>query len=146
MKPSTKLEISMFFKSGGALPIFITVLGITAAMMITQLFHRYEEAKRKAAIIQIYQLEAALANYHLDNNIYPSTEQGLQVLVEMPKLEPLAQNYPKGGYLDSPNIPLDPWGNPYIYHSPGVNGEKYSIESYGADGVKGGEGKEESHK
>ncbi len=65
----------------------------------------------------------------------------MQVLIEMPKIEPLAQNYPKDGYLDSARVPLAPWGNPYIYHSPGVNGGEYSIESYGADGVKGGEGK-----
>ena len=120
--------------------VVVMIIGMLSAVVGVQLFNRYEKAKRKAAMIQIRQLQAALANYRLDNNRFPTTEQGLQALVEKPNSEPSPRNYPQGGYLDSKKVPLDPWGDPYVYFSPGVNGEEYTIESYAADGSDGGEG------
>lgn len=120
--------------------VVVMIIGMLAAVVGVQLFNRLEKAKRKAAVVQIRQLQSALANYRLDNNRFPTTEQGLRALVEKPTIEPVPKNYPPGGYLDAKTVPLDPWGNNYVYYSPGINGEEYTIESYGADGMDGGEG------
>jgi len=72
----------------------------------------------------------------LDNYVYPTTEQGLEALVEASSLDPEPRNFKKGGYLSE--LPLDPWGRPYLYLSPGENGE-VDIYSLGADGLSGGE-------
>ena len=120
--------------------VVVMIIGMLAAVVGVQLFNRLEKAKRKTAVVQIRQLQAALANYRLDNNRYPTTEQGLQALVEKPTTEPSPRNYPQGGYLETKKVPLDPWGNPYVYFCPGLNGEEYTIESYGADGTDGGDG------
>jgi general secretion pathway protein G len=75
----------------------------------------------------------------MDNGFYPSTEQGLEALIEKPTTGRIPKNYREGGYLEKKKITPDPWGNPYIYISPGTQGD-YDIISYGADGVPGGEG------
>jgi general secretion pathway protein G len=77
--------------------------------------------------------------YKLHNGYFPTTEQGLQALVEKPETGRIPNNYKEGGYIGK--IPLDPWANPYIYLSPGVHGD-YDLISYGADGEPGGEGKD----
>ncbi len=120
--------------------VVVMIIGMLAAVVGVQLFNRLEKAKRKATLVQIRQLQSALANYRLDNNRFPNTEQGLQSLVERPNSEPVPKNYPQGGYLDAKKVPLDPWGSPYVYFAPGVNGEDYTIESYAVDGADGGEG------
>ena len=83
-------------------------------------------------------LETALKLYKMDNSVYPSTEQGLQALVEKPESGTIPRKWRKGGYLEKGIVPKDPWGNEYIFLSPGVHGD-YDIISYGADGVPGGE-------
>jgi general secretion pathway protein G len=120
--------------------VVVMIIGMLAAVVGVQVMNRYEIAKRKTAAIQINQFMSGLANYKLDNNRYPPTEQGLEALVTKPSSEPAPKNYPQGGYLTSTKVPPDPWGNAYVYASPGVNNEEFSIESYGADGVDGGEG------
>jgi general secretion pathway protein G len=75
--------------------------------------------------------------YRLDNFKYPTTEQGLQALVKQP-VDPTLTNYRSGGYLGS--LPIDPWGRPYLYASPGTDGRDYDIVSYGRDGKPGGDG------
>jgi general secretion pathway protein G len=75
--------------------------------------------------------------YRLDNFKYPTTEQGLQALVKQPA-DPTITNYPPHGYLST--LPKDPWGNPYVYASPGADGREYEIMSFGRDGKPGGEG------
>ena len=75
--------------------------------------------------------------YRLDNYEYPSSEQGLQSLVEKPSLAPVPRNWKSGGYLEA--LPIDPWGNAYLYLSPGQNGA-YDIFTFGADGTRGGDG------
>jgi len=121
--------------------VVITILATLAIIVGPRLFGRTEEAKRAAAVTQIRNLETALAMYERDNGTFPTTEQGLQALVERPTSEPVPKNWHEGGYLEKGKVPLDPWGNPYVYISPGVHTKEYDLESYGADGVDGGEGK-----
>ena len=82
-------------------------------------------------------IETALKIYRLDNYVYPTTEQGLEALVDASTLDPEPRNFKKGGYLSE--LPQDPWGRPYLFLSPGENGE-IDIYSRGADGLSGGEG------
>ena len=100
---------------------------------------RTEEAKRTKAAVQIKNFQSALDLYRLDSGIYPSTDQGLQALVEKPAVGEIPRNWKDDGYIDK--IPKDPWGDNYIYLSPGVHGD-YDLYSYGADGEEGGDGKD----
>ncbi|MBN1932903.1 MAG: type II secretion system major pseudopilin GspG [Desulfobacterales bacterium] len=122
------------------LMVVIVILGILAGLIVPRIMGRPEEAKQLKAKMQIESLETALKLYQLDNGMYPSTEQGLQALVEMPENGTVPQKWRKGGYLEKGKLPKDPWGNDYIYLSPGVQGE-YDIISYGADGEPGGDEK-----
>jgi general secretion pathway protein G len=83
----------------------------------------------------------ALKLFKLDNGFYPDTQQGLESLIEKPTVGRTPPKYRDGGYLEQKKIPLDPWGNPYIYLCPGLHGD-FDIISYGADGKEGGEGKD----
>jgi general secretion pathway protein G len=94
------------------------------------------------AKIQIQSLETALQLYKLDTGNYPGTEQGLQALVEAPATGTLAKSWREGGYLEKGKVPKDPWGNDYVYLSPGTRGD-FDLISYGADGTSGGDGKNE---
>ena len=89
--------------------------------------------------MQIKGLETAIKMYKLDNGMFPSSEQGLQALVEPPSAGRLPPKWREGGYLESRKVPLDPWANEFVYLSPGLNGD-FDISSYGADGEPGGEG------
>jgi general secretion pathway protein G len=120
--------------------VVIVILGILAGLIIPRIMGRPEEAKQLKAKIQIESLETALKLYKLDTGAYPDTEQGLQALVQSPDTGSPAKNWRAGGYLDKGKLPSDPWGNEFVYLSPGVNSE-YDLLSYGADGVQGGEGK-----
>lgn len=119
--------------------VVIVILGILAAIIAPRIIGRTDEAKVTEAKVQMSNLETALKLYKLDNGSYPSTEQGLQALVEKPVTGNIPKNWREGGYLEKKKIPNDPWGNPFAYVSPGVNAD-YEIISYGADGVRGGEG------
>jgi len=120
------------------LMVVIVILGILAALIAPRLIGRTEDAKLVQAKTQIAGLEVALKLYRLDNGVYPSTEQGLQALVQQPETAPVPRKWRKGGYLEKGKLPQDPWGNDYLYLSPGTHGD-YDIISYGADGVQGGE-------
>lgn len=120
--------------------VVIVILGILAGLIVPRIMGRPEEAKRLKAQIQIESIETALKLYKLDNGTYPSTEQGLQALVEAPETAPLAKNWRKGGYLEKGRVPKDPWDYEFVYLSPGVHGD-YDIISFGFDGVQGGEDK-----
>lgn len=122
------------------LMVVIVILGILAGLIVPRIMGRPEEARRTKARIQLESLETALKLYKLDNGAYPTTEQGLQALVEPPTVGELPKNWREGGYLEKGKIPKDPWGNDYVYLSPGVSTE-YDLISYGADGEPGGEGK-----
>lgn len=119
--------------------VVIVILGVLAGLIIPRIMDRPEEAKQLKAKIQIESLETALNLYKLDNGRYPSTEQGLQALVQKPDTGQL-KHWRTGGYLEKGRLPVDPWGNPFIYLSPGANGD-YDLSSYGADGIQGGDGK-----
>ena len=120
------------------LMVVVIILGILAMYIGPKLMGRTEQAKETQTRVQIEALETALKLYKLDNGIYPSTEQGLLALVEPPETGIIPKKWRKGGYLEKGKVPPDPWGNEFIYVSPGVNGD-YDIVSYGADGVPGGE-------
>jgi len=122
------------------LMVVIVILGILAGLIVPRIMGRPEEARQAKARIQIESIETALKLYKLDNGSYPTTEQGLQSLVEAPEVGELAESWREGGYLDKGRIPKDPWGNEYIYLSPGTQGD-FDLISYGADGEPGGEGK-----
>lgn len=120
------------------LMVVIVILGILAGVLLPKIMGRPDEAKQLKAKMQIQSLETALKMYRLDNDMYPTTEQGLAALVEMPPSPPVPRAWRKGGYMEKNRIPKDPWKNDFIYLCPGVNGE-FDIISYGADGVPGGE-------
>ena len=122
------------------LMVVIVILGILAGLIIPRIMGRPEEAKQLKAKMQMESLETALKLYKLDNGMYPDTEQGLQALVEQPDTGTIPKKWRKNGYLDKGRVPKDPWGNEFIYLSPGAHGE-YDIISYGADGVPDGEDK-----
>lgn len=118
--------------------VVIVILGILAGLILPKIMGRPEEAKQLKAKIQIQSLETALKLYKLDNGIYPATEQGLPALVEIPQTGAIPKKWRQGGYLEKGKVPKDPWGNDFIYISPGIHGD-YDLLSYGADGVPDGE-------
>ena len=120
--------------------VVIVILAMLAALIGPKLIGRSDDAKLADAKLQIRNFETALKLYKLDNGVYPTTEQGLQALVAKPTTGQIPRNYRQEGYLESKKVPQDPWGNDFVYLSPGEHGD-YDIFSLGADGVKGGEGK-----
>lgn len=121
--------------------VVIFILSILAAIVAPRIIGRTDDARIAEAKLQIKNFETALKLFKLDNGFYPSTEQGLEALITKPITGRIPPNYRDGGYLEQKKIPLDPWGNPYIYLCPGIHGD-YDIISYGADGKEGGEGKD----
>lgn len=119
--------------------VVLIIIGILAGYVGPKIMGHPEEAKRTMAAVQITSLETAVESYKLDNGIYPSTEQGLQALVEAPATGRLPAKWRNGGYLTKKKVPKDPWGNDFIYLSPGTHGD-FDIISYGGDGQAGGEG------
>ena len=119
--------------------VVVVILGILASIIVPKIMRRPEEARRTKAIMDIKAIETALNLYRLDNGVYPSTEQGLEALVEKPTTGVIPREWKEGGYLDK--VPKDPWGNPFVYLSPGIHKE-FDLVSYGSDGVEGGEGKD----
>ena len=117
--------------------VVVVILGILAALVVPKIISRPDEARALAARQDIASLMQALKLYRLDNQRYPTTEQGLQALVARPASAPPAPNWKTGGYVE--RLPKDPWGNPYQYLNPGVRGE-LDVFSMGADGAAGGEG------
>ncbi len=117
--------------------VVVAILGILAALIVPKIIGRSDDARIVAAKQDVATLVAALKLYRLDNQRYPSTDQGLKALVEKPAVDPVPANWKTGGYLDK--LPRDPWGNPYQYLQPGVHGE-LDVFSLGADGQPGGTG------
>lgn len=124
------------------LMVVILILGILAAIVVPRIMGREEEARRVKAKMDISGMETALKLYKLDNGTYPSTEQGLEALIEAPTIGQLPRKWRAGGYLEKARVPKDPWGYDYIYLSPGVHGD-LDLTSYGADGEPEGEDKNE---
>lgn len=120
--------------------VVVVILAILAGLVIPRILERPEEARRAKARVQMEQLEAALKLFKLDNGFYPTTEQGLYSLVEKPATGRIPTNWKEGGYLEKGQVPLDPWGNPFLYLSPGIHSRDYDLISFGPDGEEGGEG------
>ena len=119
--------------------VVIVILGILVGIVGVRIMGEPEKAKRTKAQVQIAYMETALKLYKLDNGYYPTTEQGLQALVEPPTVGQLPKAWREGGYLEKGKVPKDPWGNEYVYLSPGIHGD-LDLISYGTDGEPGGEG------
>lgn len=117
--------------------VVVVIMGILAALVVPKLMGRADDARVTAARQDIATLMQALKLYKLDNQRYPSTEQGLQSLISKPTSGPAANGWKNGGYVEK--LPKDPWGGQYQYLSPGVKGE-VDVFSYGADGQPGGSG------
>jgi general secretion pathway protein G len=122
------------------LMVVIIILGLLAAIVMPRVVGETDKARYEQAKVQMRILEDALKRYKLDSGVYPTTEQGLEALVREPTVGTLPRNWQEGGYLDKIEVPIDPWGGPYIYISPGQHGPDFDLKSYGADGLEGGEG------
>jgi general secretion pathway protein G len=118
------------------LMVVLVIIGVLAALIVPNVLDRADDARVTAARTDVNNLMQALKLYKLDNQRYPTAEQGLQALVIKPTGGPIPQNWKV--YLDK--LPNDPWGGAYQYANPGLKGE-VDVYSFGADGVVGGEGK-----
>lgn len=117
------------------LMVVLAIIGVLAAMIVPNVLGRADDARITAARTDVSNLMQALKLYKLDNQRFPSAEQGLSALVTKPTSEPVPGNWKP--YLDK--LPNDPWGRAYVYMNPGIKGE-VDVLSFGADGQSGGEG------
>jgi general secretion pathway protein G len=117
--------------------VVLVIIAIVAALIVPNVIGRPDEARVTVARTDIRTIASSLEMYRLDNRRYPSTAQGLEALVARPTAPPAPPNWASGGYLAQ--VPVDPWGNSYVYRSPG-DGAPYELISLGADGQPGGEG------
>lgn len=116
--------------------VVVAIIGLLAGYVGPKYFGQLGKAEVKAARAQISALEKALDHYRLDTGHYPTTDQGLAALVKKPASEPKWL----GPYLQK-DVPLDPWGKPYLYKSPGQHGD-FDLSSFGRDGKPGGSGED----
>lgn len=116
--------------------VVLVIIAIVAALIVPNVIGRPDQARVTAAQTDIRSIAASLEMYRLDNRSYPSTDQGLEALVVRPVTSPVPGNWAEGGYLSQ--VPVDPWGNPYLYQSPGETAA-YELTSLGADGKPDGE-------
>ncbi|MFQ3324844.1 MAG: general secretion pathway protein G [Pseudomonadales bacterium] len=119
--------------------VVVVIISVLVGMLAPNIVGRADEARVTAAKFDISALVEAFDMYKLDNYQYPSTDQGLQALISKPSGSPDAKNWREGGYIKKRDVPKDPWGNEYLYISPGVDGP-YDLFSFAADGAEGGEG------
>jgi general secretion pathway protein G len=117
------------------LMVVLVIIGVLAALIVPNALDRADDARVTAARTDVNNLMQALKLYKLDNQRYPTSEQGLQALVSRPATAPAPPNWKP--YLEK--LPNDPWGRAYQYLNPGVKGE-IDVMSFGADGQTGGEG------
>lgn len=111
--------------------IVLVIIGIIASMVVPNLMGSQDTAQKQKAVIDIGSLESALALYRSQNYDYPTTEQGLEALVEQTTIEPIPRRFQEGGYIK--RLPQDPWGNDYQLLNPGEHG-KMDVFSMGPDG------------
>jgi general secretion pathway protein G len=137
--PSTKMKLRTRLQAGFTLielMVVLVIIGVLAALIVPNVLDRADDARATAAKTDVNNLMQALKLYRLDNQRYPSAEQGLQALIAKPSTNPVPPNWKP--YLEK--LPNDPWGRPYQYLNPGVKAE-IDVMSFGADGQPGGEGK-----
>ena len=119
------------------LMVVLVIIGVLAALIVPNVLDRADDARVTAARTDVNNLTQALKLYKLDNQRYPTAEQGLAALLAKPTAGPIPPNWKP--YLEK--LPNDPWGRPYQYLNPGIKGE-IDVMSFGADGQSGGEGKD----
>ena len=117
------------------LMVVLVIIGLLAALIVPNVLSRADDARVTAARTDVGNIMQALKLYRLDNQRYPTAEQGLQALTTKPTTGPIPVNWKL--YLEK--LPTDPWGGSYQYVNPGVKGE-VDVFSFGADGQSGGEG------
>ncbi len=117
--------------------VVLVIMGLLISVVAPTVLNRADDARIQKVYADFKAIETALKIYRLDNYVYPTTEQGLEALVEASTIDPEPRNFKSDGYLT--DIPIDPWGRPYLYLSPGEN-SAIDIYSLGADGISGGEG------
>jgi general secretion pathway protein G len=117
--------------------VVVVIIGLLAAVILPNVFGNVAKAQISKAKSDIQAIETALTMYKLDNYKFPSTDLGLQALVQRPN-DPTVRNWREGGYVR--RISADPWGNQYQYVFPGTRGLEYDLYSLGADSQEGGEG------
>lgn len=118
--------------------VVLVIIGLLVSLVGPRLFSKVDTAKAQTAAAQIKLLRGAVETMRMDINVYPTEEQGLRLLTDPPSDAALRQRW-KGPYLEGA-VPLDPWGNPYIYRPPEASGKPFTLESLGGDGKPGGEG------
>jgi general secretion pathway protein G len=118
--------------------VVMIIIAVIAGLVGPRLFKNVARAKQSAGKAQIELIGIALDQYRLDNDMYPTTEQGLAALISQPTSPPIPENW-DGPYLKK-EVPLDPWGRDYYYESPGrMDAEGYDLYSFGRDGIEGGD-------
>ncbi len=138
--PRTALRTRQQMQAGFTLielMVVLVIIGVLAALIVPNVLDRADDARVTAARTDVGNLMQALKLYKLDNQRYPTAEQGLEALRSKPAAGPIPPNWKV--YVEK--LPNDPWGRPYLYANPGVKGE-IDVFSYGADGQPGGEGKD----
>lgn len=116
--------------------VVLVILGLLAALAGPRVIGYLSGARSDSARLQIANFRSVLDHYRLDTGTYPTTQQGLEALVRNPGN---VRGW-RGPYLDAAQVPLDPWGRPYVYRVPGDQGRPYDLFSLGADGSPGGQG------
>ncbi len=114
--------------------IVVVILGLLATVIMPRMLGRPEQARRMKAMVDIRNIESALGLFKMDTGRFPTTSEGLDVLVTDPGI----RGYSSDAYLNK--VPLDPWHNRYVYICPGIHGRDYDLKSYGRDGEEGGTG------
>jgi len=117
------------------LMVVVVILGILATIMMPKILDRPEQARRMKAKVQIRSIQSALALFKTDTGEFPTTQEGLEALVVNPGIKGWNSSYIEGN-----KVPLDPWGNPYVYVCPGAH-DDYDLQSFGKEGEDGGTGK-----
>jgi len=118
------------------LMIVVVILGLLATTVMPKILSKPDQARRTKAMVDIRSVQSALAMFKTDTGRFPTTAEGLQALVANPGLK----GYDPDGYLEK--VPSDPWGNRYLYISPGLHSKDYDLESFGKDGEDGGSDKD----
>ncbi len=122
--------------------VVLVIIAILGALIGPQILGQVGEARIKATRLDLRNLSTALDMYQMDNFRYPTTDQGLQALVQKPGLDPVPRNWRAQGYIRGGTLPDDQWDNPYRYRQPGDGGRPYNLYTLGADNQEGGEGED----
>ena len=117
----------------------VLIIGLLSTLVGVAVFQQVDKGRVTATRAQINNLEAVLELYRMDNGRFPTTEQGLDALVNASSTSPEPRNFPQGGYLKGGRVPVDPWGEEYQYEAPGQhNSHAFDLWSFGGDSVAGG--------